>query len=280
MKSEVGIVALVAFLLAGCGGSPGSNFSSPSAADVTGNWQIQTSANSTTSSPQGVVLLGALQSSGSQVSGTFRFTNLAHPDACGSNQVVTLTGAAQADGSLALASAAMPNGATVKVSLTLTGTAPYSGIGTVEVDGNTCALASQSAIGSQVASTTGTFTGTLSPGDDGDSDSDSGTPGSATMTLTQSSVAGTDGQFTETGTLNYKFGSCSGQVPLNGSVSGVGMSFWEVIFTSGGQQVLNLSGTTNLAATQITAGSLSLTPAPCSADPDSNATFTGQLKRQ
>lgn len=245
---------------------------------MTGNWQIQSSANSTSGSAQGIVLLGALENSGSQVSGTFRFTNLAQPNVCGSNEVVSLTGTVGSENNLTLTSAALPNGSTVKVSLNIAGSQPYSGLGTVEVDGTTCAVASASAIGSQVASTTGTFAGAISPSTD--DTSGSGTPGTATVTLMQAATPGADGQFTATGKLNYKVGSCSGSVPLSGTVSGVGMAFWDVVFSSGGQQEVNLSGTTNLAATQIKAGYLSLSPAPCSDDPDSSAVFTGQLTRQ
>lgn len=212
------------------------------------------------------------------MSGTFRFTNLAQPDACGSNQVVSLSGAANST-NLTLTSTPLPNGTTIKVSLKIMGAQPYSGLGTVEVDGKTCAVASASALGSLIASTTGTFTGTLSPGSLGTPAS--GAPGSATVTLTQSADPGADGQFTATGTLSYKIGTCSGTVPLSGTVSGVGMSFWDVVFSDGGgQQQVNLSGTTNLAATQINAGNLSLAPAPCSTDPDSSATFNGQLNRK
>lgn len=224
------------------------------------------------------MLLGALADSGDQVSGTFRFTNLAQPDACGSNEVVSLSGAVDSGNSLLLTSAILPNGTTVKVSLKLMGVQPYSGIGTVEVDGPACAVASAPAIGSQIASTSGTFSGTLSPGATGAPAQ--GTPGTATVTLTQSTAPGADGQFTATGTLSYQFGACSGSVPISGTVSGVGMSFWDVIFNSGAQEQVNLSGTTNLAATQIKAGYLSLVPAPCSSDPNSSATFNGQLNRK
>lgn len=279
MKIQSGIVVLAASLLVGCGSSPRSGFGNLTAADVTGNWQIQSSANSTTASPQGIVLLGALENSGSQVSGSFRFTNLAQPDACGSNQVVSLSGAVGSNNELTLSSAALPNGTTIKVSIKIMNAQPYSGIGAVEVVGPACAVASAPAIGSQVASTTGTFTGSLSPGVVGRPAS--GAPGSATVTLTQSADPDADGQFTASGTLSYQFGACSGSVPLNGKVSGVGISFWDIIFTSsGGQEQVNLSGTTNLAATQIQAGYLSLTPAPCSADPNSSATFSGQLNRK
>src|SRR6185437_13352443 len=103
---------------------------------------------------------------------------------------------------------------------------------------------------------TGSFAGNLSPGSLGMPASSSA--GAATVTLTQSPTPGADGSFTVTGALNYKFGACSGSVPLSGTVSGVGMNFWDVIFTSGdGQEQVNLTGTTNLKATQIDVGSLS-----------------------
>jgi hypothetical protein len=279
VKVQVIIAMLTASLLAGCGSSPGSAFGDISTAEVSGNWQIQTSANSSAVTPQGIVLLGALQSSGSQVSGTFRFTNLAQPDACGSDQIVTLGGTVSSSNNLTLTSATLPNGTTIKVSLMMGNAQPYSGLGTVEVDGASCAVPSGSAIGSQIASTTGTFAGSISPTANGAAAS--GAPGTASVTLTQSANASADGQFTETGTLNYQMGTCSGSLPLNGTVSGVGMSFWDVIFTSGGgQEVVSFSGSTNLAATQISAGYLSIAPAPCSTDPNSSASFSALLNRK
>ncbi|HEX8712194.1 MAG TPA: hypothetical protein VF730_09995 [Terracidiphilus sp.] len=248
------------------------------AGNVAGNWQIQSSASSTSASPQGIVLLGALASSGSQVSGTFRFTNLAQPEECGASEVVALSGSVDGKNTLTLASGSLSNGSTIKVSLKIIGAQPYSGLGTVEVDGGACALRSASAIGSQVASTTGTFTGTLSPQVSGAAGSVA--PGTATMILTQSDTPGTDGQFTTSGTLSYQFGACSGKLPLNGAVSGVAMNFWDVIFSNDGTQQVNLSGTTNLSATQIEAGYLSISPAPCSTDPDSSAVFNGKLNRE
>lgn len=278
VKAEAGIALLLAAsLLGGCGASSGNLFGD--ASGLTGNWQIQTSASSASTSPQGIVLTGALDGSGKQVSGTFRFTNLAQPAACGSNQVVLLSGAIGSNNDLRLASAPLPDGSTIKVSLILANAQPYSGLGTVAVEGGSCGVASASAIGSQVATTTGNFSGTLSPGTSGTPAS--GSPGTATVTLTQSPVPGSDGQFTASGTLSYKFGACSGSVPLDGSISGVGMNFWDIIFTSsGGQEQANLTGTTNLSATQINVVNLSLVPAPCSADPSSSAAFNGMMNRK
>ncbi|HEV2325365.1 MAG TPA: hypothetical protein VGS10_15540 [Terracidiphilus sp.] len=264
-------------VLAGCG-SPSGNLFKGSTADLSGNWQIQTSANSTTAAPSGVVLLGAIEGSGGQFTGTFRFTNLAQSDACGQSEVVTATGSVDSKGGMMLNSAPLSNGTTVKVSLKLTDTPPYSGIGSVEVDGKTCTFASAPAIGTQVASTTGTFTGTLAPGRS--EALGSVTPGTATVTLTQAANPNPDGEFAETGTLTYQMGACSGNVPLKGTVSGVAMNFWEVVYSADGdQEQVNLTGTTDLAASQINAGYLSIAPAPCSADPNSSAIFKGQLNR-
>lgn len=278
MRTRVVVFALAALVVpAGCG-SPSGNLFIGSTASLSGNWQIQTSANSTTASPAGVVLLGAIEGSEGQFTGTFRFTNLAQPDACGQNEVVTAAGSVDSKGGMTLSSAPLSNGTTVRVSLKLTDTPPYSGIGSVEVDGKTCTFASAPAIGSQVASTTGTFTGTLAAGRSGALASVA--PGTATVTLTQAANPNPDGQFAETGTLTYQIGACSGNVPLKGTVSGVAMNFWEVVFSAGGdQEQVNLTGTTNLSASQINAGYLSLAPAPCSADPNSSAIFNGQLNR-
>lgn len=189
-----------------------------------------------------------------------------------------MTGTVDAKNTLTLASGSLPNGTTIRVSLKILGAQPVSGLGSVEVDGSTCAVANASAIGSQVASTTGTFSGTLSPQASGTSGSVA--PGTATVTLAQSATPGADGQFTTSGTLSYQLGACSGKLPLNGSVSGVAMNFWDVVFSNAGTQQVNLSGTTNLSATQIEAGYLSISPAPCSSDPDSSAIFNGKLNRQ
>lgn len=154
-------------ILAGCGSptTSSSGTSPPVAPDLTGNWQIESAVISGTVPPIGIVLFGALESTGNQVSGTFRFNDLSQPTTCGLNQVVTVTGAVDSKNNLTLTSSALPNGNTIKILLGITGVQqPYAGTGTIEVDGTTCTFPSTTAAGVEVTNASGTFTGTLSPG--------------------------------------------------------------------------------------------------------------------
>ncbi|SPE25455.1 exported hypothetical protein [Candidatus Sulfotelmatomonas gaucii] len=181
-------------ILVGCGSPPTTSTSNSAPLDLTGNWQIQSNVISNIVPPVGVLLLGALQSTGNQVAGTFRFANLAQPTQCGLDQVVTITGAVDSKNNLTLASAAMPNGTTVKVLLAITGSQqPYAGNGSIEVDGSTCTFPSTGAIGQQFQNIARTFTGTLTPGtlvSPG-----TGPSATASLTLAQSLNPQSDGQF-------------------------------------------------------------------------------------
>jgi hypothetical protein len=266
--------------MAGCGSPSGSSAILPTVApDLTGNWQIQSSVTSGANPLIGIVLLGALDSNGNQVNGTFRFTNLSDPTTCGLNQVVTVTGAVDSEGNLTLTSSALPNGTTIKARMAITGTQPpYAGAGTIEVDGATCAFANASSIGEQITNTSGTYAGTLTPGTLGSP----ATGPSATVTLIvgQAASPAADGQFAATGTLSYGIGSCSGSAPISGTVSGVGMILSSANAPPVNLQVVTFVGTSNPAATAISVGVVLFVPAPCSSNPASNASYFGQLTRQ
>ena len=267
-------------IMAGCGSPGGSSGTPPPAApDLTGNWQIQSSVTSGANPLIAIVLLGALESNGNQVSGTFRFTNLSDPTTCGLNQAVTVTGAVDSKNNLTLTSSALPNGTTIKAQMAIAGAQPpYAGAGTIEVDGATCTFPAASSIGEQILNTSGTYAGTLSPGTPGSPGS--GPTAAVSLTLTQAASPAADGQFAATGTFNYQIGSCSGSAPLSGTVSGVGM-----ILSSENAPPVNLQsvaffGTSNPAATAINGSLLEFLPAPCSTDPASSAFYTGQMSRQ
>ncbi|HSU19043.1 MAG TPA: hypothetical protein VLI45_04800 [Acidobacteriaceae bacterium] len=248
----------------------------PTYPDLTGNWQIQ-SGTPPNSPPTALLLLGALQSSGDTVNGTFRFTNLAQPTTCALNQVVALSGRVDSSGNLTLTSAPLPNGTTVKVQLAVPEVRTSSATGTIEVSGDTCAVASNEAIGVQVASVTGTYAGTLTPGtllSPG-----SGPIGSATFSLAQAVTPAADGQFPVTGTFSYVFGACSKSVAVTGTASGVGIMLSASTTPETGPY-LTIVSTTIPAATQITVGSLASAPALCSSDPLSTSSFSGTLLRQ
>lgn len=265
--------------LAGCGSPPSTSVTTPTAPDLTGNWQIQSNVTSNIVPPPGVVLFGALENTGNQVGGTFRFTNLAQPTTCGLDQVVTVSGSIDSKSNLTLTSSAMPNGTTVKVLLAITGSQqPYAGTGTIEVDGSTCTFPSTGAIGEQIQNIAGTFAGTLAPG----TLVSPGTGPSATVSLvlTQSSTPQSDGQFPVTGPLNYTIGSCTGSASLSGTASGVGVILSSTSVPPANLQIVGFVGTTNPAATTITAGLLEFAPAPCSSDPTSTVAYTGSLNRQ
>ena len=266
--------------LAGCGSSPSSSsspISSPVPPDLTGNWQIQSDVTSNTVPPSGVLLLGALQSTGSEVTGTFRFTNLAQTS-CGLGQVVTVSGSVDSNDNLTLTSSVMPNGTTVKASLGMTGSQqPYSGTGSIEVDGPTCTFPSTGAMGEQIQKASGTYTGTLTPGtliSPG-----SGPSAAVSLAITQSTTPQSDGEFPVTGSINYTIGSCTGSIGLSGTVSGVGVTLFSTSSPTN-PQVVDFVGTANPAATSISAGLLEFAPAPCSSDPSSTADYTGTLTRQ
>lgn len=207
------------------------------------------------------------------MSGTFRFSNLGQPTICGVNQVVTLGGAIDANNKLTLSSPTLPNGTTIKVSLQISGGQPYSGTGTIEVDGAACAFAPTSALGVEIANASGSFTGALTPGALGTPVQ--GTPGTATLILTQSTSPGSDGQFAATGSLSYQFGSCSGNASFTGAISGVGII---VSTASVSQQTVSFIGLADNAVSKITSTAI-FAPAPCSTDMTSTATYSGVLAR-
>ncbi len=280
MQAKAFIVLFGASLtLAGCASSHPTSGTTPTPPDLTGNWQIQSNVISNTVPPAGVLLLGALQSTENQVAGTFRFTNLAQPTACGLDQVVTVTGSVDSKNNLTLASSSMPNGTTVKVLLVISSSQqPYAGTGSIEVDGSTCTFPSTGAIGQQTQNIAGTFTGTLTPGtlvSPG-----TGPSATASLTIAQSANPQSDGQFPATGSFNYTIGSCSGNVSLSGTVSGVGVTLSGTSGTFQNPQIVTFIGTSNPAATAISAGLLVFAPAPCSSDPTSEATYSGTMNRQ
>jgi hypothetical protein len=267
-------------IVAGCG-SPGNSSVTPPpvAPDLTGNWQIQSNPASGTNPLTAIALLGALESNGNQVSGTFRFTNLSDPTTCGLDQVVTLTGAVDSNGNLTLTSSTLPNGTTIKAQMAISGAQPpYAGAGTIEVDGTTCTFATAPSIGEQFLNTSGAYAGTFTPGTLGSPST--GPSAAVSLTLTQLAIPGPDGQFAANGTINYQIGSCSGSAPISGDVSGVGVTLLSESTPPASPQVLTFIGTSNPAATAISAGALIFVPAPCSSDPTSNVSYFGQLNRQ
>ncbi|HVG26462.1 MAG TPA: hypothetical protein VM865_02565 [Acidobacteriaceae bacterium] len=247
--------------------------------DVTGNWQIQ-SGPGLQSAERGVVLLGALQSSGKTVSGTFRFADLVQPFACGLLQVVAVSGSVDANRNLTLVSAGLPDGGVLKARLAVP-TAPTTfASGTIEVDGGGgCAVASQPAIGVEIPPATGTYGGALTTGT---LVTPGAAAGTATLTLIQTTVPAGDGQFPVTGTLAYTVGSCTGTVTVSGNASGVDLDLVSDPTPSlaMGSVYATLHGTLTPTAAHVSLTTLKIDPSPCSSDVTTSSWFTGTLTRQ
>lgn len=259
---------------AGAPGSPGNPVTYP---DLTRNWQIQSDTAPATIPAGGVLVAGALQSSGASVSGTFRFSNLAQPRACGLNEVVAASGAVDSTGHLTLTSPALPDAWVIKTQLAVPAIATNFATGTIEISGGTCAFASSPATAVQIAPVTGTFAGTLAPGTLGSPGT--GPSGTASLNLTQATLPAADGQFPLTGSLSYAFGGCTKTVTLTGTASGLGVEL-DASTTPLTGPYLRIIGTTVPTATQITVRSFVSAPGLCSADPLSTSTYNGTLPRQ
>lgn len=265
-------------LLAGCGTGPAPTapVTSP---NLTGNWQIQSANVSATSPAAQVVLFGALQNStaNSGVTGTFRFSNLAHPLNCPLSQVVTLSGTVDSSENLNLSSPTSASGVAIKVQLRPSTIPAGFENGTIEVDSPAaCALASSPAIGTEIAPVNGTFNGQLIGGALGGGASVAGT---ASLVVSQSSTPAADGQFPLIGTIDYVLGTCSGTVALSGDASGVGVTLAAAAapFTLPPVSIL---GTTDSAADKIDLVSAGLGLVSCTGTPPAANVFSGTLNRQ
>jgi hypothetical protein len=273
MHSRAHFIAFSSFLvaLAGCGaGSPGVP-----APDLTGNWQIQTS--STTPPPSGFLLLGALSSQGSSVTGTFRFDDLQQPLACGNfNEVVTVSGSIDASRNLILTSASFAGDATLKIQLNIPAQPTSFASGTIEITGTSCNSPSSPAIAVEFAPLTGTFAGTVEPGTIANPGTTGGGP--VSITLTQSSTPQPDGQFPLTGKMDYTLGTCTQTVALTGTASGIGVNLTTT--PTLGSDSVNLLATALPTGTQLSAAELLFLSGTCPASPGLPTTYSGILTRQ
>ena len=271
MRRLLSLTFILAFsLLQGCGSSSSSS-ANPAYPQLTGNWQIESAS---LSPKPNLVLLGALQNSGSEVTGTFRFSNLTQPTTCGLNEIVHVTGTVGSAGNISLTSAALTDGSILIVKLLLPAVLTTQAAGTLEVTGSACAASTQ-ATGVQIASVTGKFAGTLNPGTL--TSPTAGTSGTGSLVLTQSATPSPDGQFQVTGTLAYTLGSCTSTVNLTGKANGVGILLGSTAPL--GAPVL-LDGVTDPAADKVVPAVLFFDPAPCSTSLATSATYSGTLTRQ
>ena len=207
--------------LTGCGtGNPTASSPVTTTQNVTGNWQIESGGSGSTS--LGVLLLGDLVSSGANVSGTFRFSDLAQGNGCGAlNQVVTVTGTVDATNPVAqvltLTSSTF-SGSVLTAQLVLPSLLQGFGTGTIQVKGTACTFASSAAIGALFPPVNGNFGGTLAP-----ASGTTGPSGAATLTLAQATAPSADGQYAVTGSIQFAAGACATSTAITGTASGVGI---------------------------------------------------------
>ncbi len=225
MHARFGVLVLVCALgMAGCGsGTPGPSRTTEALPDVTGNWLLQNAPQPTGTSPAEtpltVALDGALQSTGAQVTGTVKYTDEIRLLACGEDEVVAVTGTVNSASHLSLHSAPLSSGAVVTADLDPPANPPGFWTGSISVSGNACGFPATTAIGVEIPSLSGTYKGNVmaSP------NTSNVAVGAASLSLTQDSSPEADGEFSTRGTLQYTIGSCTANVPLTGTVSGLSL---------------------------------------------------------
>ncbi len=251
------------------------------ATSITGNWQIQT-ATSPAGVSNTVLLLGALQSNGTSVTGTFRLSSLVQANTCGQlNQVITVTGTFSTANTLSLTSAPFASGSVLKTTLQVPATPNAIGSGTLEIDGGACAYASGSALGGLIAPVSGTYLGTLT-GQTGTSTTPA-SPAAVTLVLTQASTPAADGQFALTGSLQAVT-SCTTNTSVTGTASGVGVLLASAATGSlPSPSVVSGIGAVLPTAKQFQTFNVFYSPAPCATSSgvsSGTASYTGTLTRQ
>lgn len=275
-------------LLSGCGVGTFLN-SLTATPDLSGNWEIASSAGATSGTlpTAGLLLLGSLTSQGSNVSGIFRLANLSLPNTCGTplQQVITVAGSIDSSRNLKLTSVAFsgsvltmqfvvpPTLSPVGAGATLTGLT-----GTVAITGGTCTFASTTAFGAEIVPLTGSYAGPITanpylplPPI---------TTGTATLKLTQATIPQSDGQFSVTGTLGFTGGSCTSSTPVSGTVSGTQLALASAPTGQFGTSADNLAAIINLATGQLDVASLIYGLGPCNTGITSITQFTGNLTKQ
>jgi hypothetical protein len=251
---------------------------------LSGNWQIQ-SGTAITSPATGTYLTGALQSQGSQITGTF-ITDYA---TIGNTGVVNMTGTYDTS-TRDLAFATTPAYLGVDLTETSDPTTVASGnlyLGCLPPPAGsaTCTvIALVPAVGVEIAPLNGTYTGTLT-----ESSSSLSSPipsATVSLVLTQASIPNAYGLFPLTGTLTFNGGGCSSSYSISTTISGIGIPSANIPSMPSPSQAIQLPapvtiiGYTNPTASQITVSSLDFYPSPCSTVNSSSTTYQGVLTRQ
>ncbi len=176
----------------------------------TGNWQFTGVATNAGQAPTPVsAFVGALASSGSNLTGTFR---LVTSNGCvGPFQDVTFTGSCDSFGIAILNSTNLPANP-ISITLVASPTDSAVGVGSYTIDGaGPCAMPKTTMGSLSFKPLTGTYTGTLV--------STGNVSATVTATLTQA-PADSDGQFPESGTVTVVTPSCTNTFTATGIVTG------------------------------------------------------------
>lgn len=218
MKSWPRFALLVplAALLA-CGSTPNPPPATSTYLNLTGDWVVLAPSNPST---PGVLptpvsdFLGALESSGSTVTGTLRAIATNFPQCDLLTQDLQATGTIDASNNLTLT---VPiAGGTANIAATIAVPESYTA-GTWQITGGACAMPVTAISIAQFAPATGTYTGVLNVLDVTTGLPVAGTATSVTAAVTQATTPNADGQFPLSGSVTAT-GSCSGTFPITNEV--------------------------------------------------------------
>jgi hypothetical protein len=235
--------------LLGCGVSPTPSAPSSSALNLTGDWVVLAVPNPVTPltlpTPIGD-FMGALQSSGGTVTGTFRAISTTFPQCVSFTQDLQVAGTIDANNKVTLS---VPiSGGTATITATIATPQTYTN-GTWQIVGGACAMPSTSISIAEFAPATGTYTGTLNVTDLTTGLPVAGSATAVTASLVQATTPNADGQFPLSGTITAT-GACTGTFPITNEVVSGGL-FMPVTLSS---PTFNLIGGILPAGTPLVGG--------------------------
>lgn len=236
-------------VLVGCGVSATPPIPSGNYLNLTGDWVALAPPSSVTplSLPTPVGdFIGALQSSGSTVTGTFRAISTAFPECVDFTQDLPVTGTIDLNNKATLT---IPiAGGTATITATITTPESYTSA-TWQIVGGACAMPTTAIQIAEFAPATGTYTGVLNVIDTTTNLPVPGTATNVTATLVQSTTPNADGQFPLSGTLTAT-GACTGTFTVTNQVVSGGI-FMQANLSSSN---MNLVGGIGPTASSIVGG--------------------------
>jgi hypothetical protein len=240
------VLALLAGMATGCGGSPLSP-TNDGYASITGDWRFSNSAANTS------VSAGLVDDAGS-VTGTATVTG------CSSiSEQMDLTGSVSSKGVLTLKTVQLAGGAVLTLRGQLSADGQTASNITLISSGRTCSLpASQTLTGQVYSPATGSYTGTFT-GSDGEA-----TP--VTAMLSQNVSPGPGGSYTLSGSVAFPSSPCLATASIDSALSTVtgGVLSATYATTVAGQSVtITAAGTSDPSATNVTITNWIIAGGPC-----------------